>query len=119
MKSFLKNIFSTIIGTIIGLFTSLILFSSVLGLVTLFSSKDDIKIKNSILEINLSEVKVVERVSNNPIKDLVLNSDIKKTIALVDVLNSIERAKKDENIKAIYINTSSVNAGIFKLKKLE
>ena len=116
MRSFFKNIFSTIIG----MFTSLILFSLlVLGLIAVFSSNDEIKIKkNSILEINLSEVKVVERVSNNPIKELVLNSDVKKTIALLDVLNSIERAKKDKNIKAIYINTSSVNAGISQIEEI-
>ena len=65
----------------------------------------------------MSEVKVVERVSNNPIKELVLNSDV-KTIALLDVLNSIERAKKDKNIKAIYINTSSVNAGISQIEEI-
>ena len=116
MRSFFKNIFSTIVG----MFTSLILFSLlVLGLIAVFSSNDEIKIKkNSILELNLSEVKVVERVSNNPIKELVLNSDVKKTIALLDVLNSIERAKKDKNIKAIYINTSSVNAGISQIEEI-
>ena len=116
MRSILKNIFSTIIG----MFTSLILIALLLlGLIAFFNSKDEIKVKkNSILEINLSEVKVVERVSSNPIQDLVLNRDFKKSIALLDILNNIERAKKDKNIKAIYINTSSVNAGISQIEEI-
>ena len=45
MRSFFKNIFSTIIG----MFTSLILFSLlVLGLIAVFSSNDEIKIKKTV-----------------------------------------------------------------------
>ena len=74
--------------------------------------------ENSILEINLSDLSVVERTSENPFDNLSFSGDIPKTIALKQVLDNIEKAKTDENIKAIYINTSFANAGISQIEEI-
>ena len=116
MKRFLKNIFSTIIGIISSLIILFILFAIIL---TSISSKKEIKVKeNSILKIDFSKNTVVERSSNNPFNDININSNTKSTIELKDVLDNIENAKTDNNIKGIYINSSIVNAGLSQTEEI-
>jgi len=116
MKSFLKNILSTIIGMISVAFF-FILFC--IGLIAIMSYEKDITIKeNSILRIDLANTTVVERSSENPFEAINLSGEIGETIELKEVLNNIEKAKKDNNIKAIYITTSFVNAGLSQTEEI-
>ncbi len=74
--------------------------------------------KNSILSIDLSSLNIVERTSENPLKGLALSGEISETISLKQVLDNIEKAKKDDKIKAIYINTPYVSAGISQIEEI-
>jgi protease-4 len=116
MKSFFKNILSTIIGMVSAVFVMILLF---VGLIAVMSSEEDVTVKkNSILKIDLSK-KVVERASPNPLDYLsLLNLELDVPLELKEILNNIEKAKSDENIKAIYINTSFVNAGISQIEEI-
>ena len=116
MKTFLKNILSTIIGMVSAAIVLLLLSA---GLIAIMGSKEEIKVEeNSILKIDLTNITIVERTSENPFDSFNLSGDIPNTMELIDVLNTIEKAKTDENIKAIYINTSYISAGISQIEEI-
>ena len=111
MKKFFKNILSTIIGMVSAVIVIVLL---TIAAITIMNSEEEIVVKeNSILKIDLSNNAVVERAPLNPFGELNLSGEIGKIIELKEVLDNIEKAKKDENIKAIYINTSIVNCIIY------
>ena len=116
MKIFFKNILSTIIGMVSSIIVIIILS---IALITIISSEDEIVVKeNSILKIDFSNTTVVERTSVNPFGELNLSGEVGKTIELKEVLDNIEKAKTEENIKAIYINTSIINAGLSQIEEI-
>ena len=119
MKSFLKNILSTIIGIVLSTIVIILLFFGIISIgLSLNKSDESIVTDNSILEINLSELSVVERASDNPLNSFSFSSEISKTISLKQVLDNIEKAKKDNKIQGIYINTSYINAGISQIEEI-
>ena len=120
MKSFFKNVLSTIVGMVLAVFVILLLFIGIvsISISSLNNDKEVIVKENSILKINLAELSVVERTSENPFEGMSFSGDLPKTIALKQVLDNIEKAKTDEKIKAIYINTSFVNAGISQIEEI-
>ena len=116
MKSFLKNIIATTIGIISSIVILLLLF---IGIITLISSDKKIELKEaSILEINLNKNSVVERTSKNIFNLNNFSNEDNKTIELKDILDNIEKAKTDENIRAIYINSSNVQAGLSQIEEI-
>jgi protease-4 len=120
MKSFFKNVLSTIVGMVLAVFVILLLFIGIvsISISSLNNDKEVIVKENSILKINLAELSVVERTSENPFEGMSFSGDLPKTIALKQVLDNIKKAKTDEKIKAIYINTSFVNAGISQIEEI-
>ena len=120
MKSFLKNVLSTIVGMVLAVFVIVLLFIGIVSvsMSSLNNDKEVIVKENSILKINLAELSVVERTSENPFEGLNFSGDLPKTIELKQVLDNIEKAKTDENIKAIYINTPYVSAGISQIEEI-
>ena len=116
MKTFFKNILSTIIGMVSAVIVIVLLS---IGMIAIISSEDEVVVKeNSILKIDFSNTSVVERTSKNPFGKLNLSGEVGKTIALKEVLDNLEKAKTDDNIKAIYINTSIVNAGLSQTEEI-
>ena len=117
MKSFLKNIFTTIIGIISSIIVMILL---IIGFVAIISIEDEVKVKeNSILKIDLANTSVVERSSENPFDGLSLSGDVASTIELKKVLDNIEKAKNDNNIKAIYINNiDKLKAGLSQIEEI-
>ena len=117
MKQFIKNIFSTLIGILLSFFLIVIIFIGILSLGSdLESDKKTIK-ANSILKIDLSN-EVVERASNPFTSLSLMNLEPKKQIELKTILDNIEKAKKDENIIAIYLYSPIVNAGLSKTEEI-
>ena len=116
MKSFFKGVLINILGTIVS---SIIFILILVGIITLIIPDNDVIVEeNSILKINLSDIIVVERSSNNPFDELNLIGDVSESIELKEILDNIEKAKTDNNIKAIYINTSFVNAGLSQIEEI-
>ncbi len=116
MKRFLKNILSTIIGII---FAFIILITFFVITLSSISNEKEVEVKeNSILKIDLSTTKVVERSSQNPLEDITINQNSNKSIEIKEVLDNIEKAKKDDNIKAIYINSPIIKAGLSQTEEI-
>ena len=116
MIQFFKNILSTAIGMILSL---AVIAAIITGIAAIVGSEKDVIIKKeSILQINLKNTKIVERISENPFDIFKSSTEFRKSIELKQVLDNIEKAKKDDNIKAIYINTSVTNAGLSQIEEI-
>ncbi len=89
------------------------MFSSMISVI---NKEEEVVVKsNSVLEINLKNiVKDYAPKSDNPF-DAVFSEDI---FQLSSIINAIENAKYDDNIKGISINNLTVNAGIAQLQTI-
>ena len=118
MLKFLKNIFSTLIGILLSFVVIVVTLIGVLSVSSEYQKKEKKIDKNTILKIDLS-TQVVERASSNPLSDLdILNPEPKKQLELKTILDNIEKAKFDDNIIAIYINSPFVNAGLSQTEEI-
>ena len=118
MLKFLKNIFSTLIGILLSFVVIVVTLIGVLSASSEYQKKEKKIDKNTILKIDLS-TQVVERASSNPLSDLdLLNPEPKKQLELKTILDNIEKAKFDDNIIAIYINSPFVNAGLSQTEEI-
>lgn len=106
---FLRNLLASIIGSFIALGLIFMLF---LVIAVAISDDDEISVKeNSVLVVKLDKtVKDYAPKSEDPF-DEILGVNNKK-LGLNDILNAIENAKYDANIKGISIQTLGVNAGV-------
>jgi len=118
MLNFLKNIFSTVIGILLSF---LIIILVVAGVASISSQKSTSTKKldeKHFLKIDLSK-EVVERTSANPFSSLdPMNIEANQQLSLKTILDNIEKAKTDENIVGIYINSPIVNAGMSKAEEI-
>jgi protease-4 len=120
MKSFIKHIFATIIGILL---TFLLIIILIIGITSLASSSSEKKNRNqaknaNILTLNLSNISIVERIGNNLLSNITSSGELDKKMELKQVLDNIEKAKNDSAIKAIYINTSFINAGLSQTEEI-
>ncbi len=120
MKSFLKNVLSTIVGVVLSVVVVVLLFIGIISIaISALDSDKETKVKaNSILKITLSKP-IVERASDNPFENLsITNMDPETEIEFKSILDNIEKAKKDDRIKGIYLNVPFVNAGISQTEEI-
>ncbi|CAM1334796.1 signal peptide peptidase SppA [Tenacibaculum aestuariivivum] len=107
--NFLRNLLASILGFVIAIF---LLFFFFIAIATVISSEEKITVKtNSILELDLATpVKDYAPTNKNPLTEILELADEK--LALNKIINAIENAKTDTNIKGISIKTTAVNAGM-------
>lgn len=110
LKFFFASLFALTIFVIFGILIAIGIASS--------SDTTAIVESNSILKLNLDKP-ITEITHNNPLEDLNLPiSGQKESIGLVDIKKAILNAKKDKNIKGIYLQLSSVKAGFATLQEI-
>jgi len=119
MLNFLKNIFSTVIGILLSF---LVIFLIIIGVASISTKKNNSlkKLdKKHFLKIDLSTV-VAERTSSNPFSsfDPMNFQKNQQQLGLKNILDNIEKAKNDDNIVGIYINSPMVNAGMSKTEEI-
>ena len=107
MKEFFKMTGATVVGII--LFMSLMAIISIMSIVGMVASTESTKkvSDNSVLVINLSG-SMTERSDNNIIDQIQGNSNF--TIGLDNMLNAISKAKDNDKIKGIYIESGMFSA---------
>lgn len=113
MREFFKYVFATVLGVVISFF--LIIIVSILLVVGLVSSIETDKTvtvsKNSVLFMNLDQA-IVERSPDDTFANLpIVGGSTEKAIGFNDLIQALAYAKTDDNIKCVYINVSSPNAG--------
>ncbi len=112
---FLRNLLAAILGFFIAMGLLLMLFVAIVGAL---SEDKEITVKSdSVLEINLSDaVKEYAPKSDDPFEELFGDNRFK--IGLNSILNAIENAKTDNNIKGISIIGLNANAGLTQLQAI-
>ena len=112
---FLRNFFASILGTLTALFLIFIFFMLI---ASFLGDQDKIVVSsNSVLELDLTaQIKDYAPKEDNPFAEIFDLSDGK--IGLNNIINAIENAKTDNNIKGINLTTSFVNAGIAQTQAL-
>ncbi|WP_207532808.1 signal peptide peptidase SppA [Desertivirga arenae] len=118
MKSFFKMAFASMVGMLFSFFAILLIFILVVMAVA-SKTDEEVEVKaNSVLHIPL-DYPVVERGHDDPFSKLDINAFGKsKSVGLNDVLAAIRRAKTDDNIKGIYLDLSSLQAGYATLEEI-
>ena len=120
MKTFLKNVLSTIVGVVLSVVVVILLYIGIISIaVSSFDNEKESKVDpNSILKIDLTSP-IVERASNNPFENLSFNNmDPKKELELKNILDNIDKAKTDDRIKGVYLNSPFVNAGLSQTEEI-
>ena len=120
MRDFFKYLFASMLGFFLSIVVIFIIFFVVI--VAAISSIDDDKSiavsNNSVLFLNLDQA-ITERTPKRSFGSLpIIGSEQSDGIGLNDVLKSIKRAKNDDNIKCIYLNVSSPNAGFATMREV-
>ncbi len=102
MKDFLKMTFATITGLLVtGFILAILGTMSIVGM--LMSTDTEIKVpNNSVLRIELNG-NITERYEASPFDEVLMNNI--QTIGLDDILTSIKKAKNNDKIKGIYLNS--------------
>lgn len=115
----MKQFFGSLLGAVVGVvISSIICALIIIGVISsAISSDSEVKIKpNSILHVRL-DGPVIEREPKNEFAKLTGFSDYRK-IGLDAIVTSIMRAKDDENIKGIYLETEDVEAGMASVEEI-
>ena len=108
------------LGFILSMFLffiiSLLIISAMISSV---STETKVEIsKNSVLEITLDKT-IAERTSNNPLEEFNFTSfSTDKNLGLNDILKNIEKAADDDKINGIFLNLSSISAGMASIEEI-
>ena len=116
MSNFLKVLLGSCLGTLVALVALFFIgFGAIAGLAGSGEEKPTV-VANSVLTLDLDGLP--ELTGNVPVEGFNFELDDKGVLGLHDVLRAIERAKTDDDIKGIYLNSGAQPGGITKLSKL-
>lgn len=108
MRNFLKITFASCLGVIIAGFVIFGIGGIVIGrLVSKADSAEKVK-ANTVLSMKFDHL-IPEKTNNLPVDPFNFNPD--KILGLHDIIDAIEFAKTDDNIKGIYLDLSNIQAG--------
>jgi protease-4 len=115
MLNFLKKLVGSVLTTIISFF--IIFFIALAIIVSSSSDAEETTIKNnSVLKINFKG-QIIDRGNDEiDIENIINQSEAK--VGLNNILSSIEKAKKDDRIKGIYLNVENISASIATLEEI-
>jgi protease-4 len=113
----MKNFFKMLLASILGILTvTVLVFITLLSMVAVIGADEPVIVKdNSILKISLN--KPLEDRAGIPSIDVV-NFDIRSNLGLNNILNGIERAKSDNRIKGVYLELSTIQAGLASVEEI-
>ncbi len=119
MKQFFKMFFASMLGFMIGIVLLFFIFFIVLSAIV--SSLDNKQVSidsNSLLSITLDQP-LEERSSENPFDYFDLNDfSSHKQPGLNQIITTIDKAAKDDDIKGIYLNVTNIQGGIASLEEI-
>ncbi|WP_293306946.1 signal peptide peptidase SppA [Pedobacter sp. UBA5917] len=120
MREFFKYLFASMLGFFLSMVIIFIIcIVIVVGAISSIDSDKTVVVSNnSVLFLNLDQA-ITERTPKNPFGNLpIVGSEEKDGIGLNDFIKALQKAKTDDNIKCIYINVSSPNAGYATLREV-
>lgn len=120
MKEFFKFVFASMIGFILSfLVVFVLLIAIVVSIVSSAGSDEKVSpASNSILHVRL-DYPIKERTDINPFAELgLMGFESKKTLGLNEILENLAEAKKDDHIKGIFLDVSSLSAGFATIEEV-
>lgn len=115
MKDFIKFTFASMLGVVLaGIVFTILGIVSMVGMVASSDTETTVK-ENSIFVLDL-EGTLSERVQDNPFQALM--GDNLQAYGLDDILTSIRKAKENENIKGIYLQTAFLETSFASLEEI-
>jgi len=120
MRQFLKFTLATIVGIFLASILSMLILFGIAGAIGSSSEKVTEVSENSVYQLDL-EGTLVDRSEENPFSGAfaeALGQDEQKVIGLDDVLANIQKAKKNENIKGIYLKGGMLMGGFASIKEI-
>ncbi|UKT66104.1 signal peptide peptidase SppA [Pedobacter mucosus] len=120
MRDFFKYLFASMLGFFLSIVIVIIILIAIITVsISSFDKDKTVMVSdNSILFLNLDQA-ITERTPKNPFGNLpIIGGEEKDGIGLNDLLKSLQRAKEDDNIKCIYLNVSSPNAGFATMREV-
>jgi protease-4 len=115
----MKQFFGSLLGALIGvvLATIIAVFIIIGAISSAFSDKDVVNVKDeSVLEIALKGP-IVEREPKSEFAKFAGFGD-EKNLGLDAIVDAIKRAKDDEKIKGIFLNTEDIDAGMATVEEI-
>lgn len=115
MKDFIKNVLATMVG-MFGFFIvmGVIGMMSIIGMIASGNAAQNVE-KNSVFVLNLSGT-ISEQGSENPLSMFTGENSLNS--GLNDILSSIKKAKANDDIKGIYIETGALAANYATLQEI-
>lgn len=120
MRQFFKWVLATMVGTILAMFAMLfIVIMIVAGIASSFNDDQPEEIKEgSVLVINLEDG-ITDRASENPLENFDFNSfSAQSKTGLNHLLEDLKKAAKDSKVKGIYLELSSLPAGMASVEEI-
>ena len=115
MNSFLKTMLACLAGIIIAGALSVFVLVSLIGAVTSMGNEDEGIKENSVLMLDFDGT-FGERADENPFSSLM--NDGKNSYGLEDVIASIKEAKKNPDIKGIYLQAGTMEIQFASLEEI-
>ncbi|MEE1203059.1 MAG: signal peptide peptidase SppA, partial [Bacteroidales bacterium] len=110
MKQFFKQIFASCLGVLIAGFLLLFIFFGIIGSL-IPSEEPTVEVKNnSVLLLKLDKPIYDREVNDLSMFGDIVNGEVGSSIGLTEFLQVMKRAKGDENIKAIMLDLSLLQA---------
>jgi protease-4 len=116
MKSFFKIMFATMLGFIV---INVIFLFIALGIIGSLGKEKEVELKpNSVLHLKFDKP-ISDRGSDNPFENFSFTSfSGEKSLGLYDILNNIEKATTDDNIQGIFLDITSIPAGLASIEEI-
>ena len=115
MKDFIKFTLASLVGVVLaGIVFTILGIVSMVGMVASSDTETTVK-ENSIFVLNL-EGTLSERVKDNPFQALM--GEEYQAYGLDDILTSIQKAKDNENIQGIYLQTDYLETSFASLEEI-
>lgn len=119
MRDFFKYVFATVVGIIIStVLIFLLCIAVVVGFVSSIDKDKTVAVNdNTVLFLNLDQA-ITERTPDDTFSSLPIFGSGEKSIGFNELIKALDYAKTDDQIKCIYINVSSPNAGFATMKEV-
>ena len=121
MKTFFTSFFGAVVGVIVSsILIVVIAIAAIVGGIGAALSKTETKIEtknNSVLFIDFKQ-QINDRTLDNPFSNFSFDALGEKRIGLDKIVENIQAAKNDSNIKGIYLHLTSIEAGIAAVEEI-
>lgn len=117
MKQFFKTVFASTLGVLIA--SGILVIASICFLIGMAASAGKstayVPDKNTVFELNLQGT-LADRFVKNPFSELM--GEKSEGLSVTDVIKAIRKAKKNDNIKGIYLKAGSMSGGFAGLEAI-